>query len=102
MYLLRKLIKFRISSSFSPLFLNLACNNFSPTHQFLLLFNWFDYSPLEYDGKPFPVWADAAGWVMAFIPIIIITSMAVWRFVRTPALASSQQDRTFIQVRTLI
>ena len=66
--------------------------------QFLLLFNWFDYKRLEYNDKQYPMWADMCGWVMACIPIVVILSMAIWKFVRTPQLARSQQDNTTLEV----
>ncbi|GFN86748.1 transporter [Plakobranchus ocellatus] len=50
---------------------------------FLMVFNWVDYSRMKYAGKPYPIWAELIGWVMACIPIIIISSMGAWKFYRT-------------------
>ncbi|XP_025088378.1 sodium- and chloride-dependent glycine transporter 1-like isoform X2 [Pomacea canaliculata] len=52
---------------------------------FLLFFNWIQYSRMKYAGKQYPLWADMIGWFMAFIPIIAILSMSVFKFIRTPA-----------------
>ncbi|KAK3750882.1 hypothetical protein RRG08_029803 [Elysia crispata] len=56
---------------------------------FLLVFNWVDYKRMEYAKKVYPIWAELIGWFMAFIPIILITCMAIWKFYRAPL------ERTF-------
>lgn len=50
----------------------------------LILFNWLDYNRMEYADKLYPVWAEFIGWVMATIPILMITVMAIWKFMRAP------------------
>ncbi|ESO97961.1 hypothetical protein LOTGIDRAFT_153071 [Lottia gigantea] len=44
---------------------------------FLLFFNWIQYSPMEYAGKKYPMWADGIGWAMAFIPVILVVGIAI-------------------------
>ncbi|XP_012946005.1 sodium- and chloride-dependent glycine transporter 1 [Aplysia californica] len=58
---------------------------------FLLAFNFYDYSRMKYGHKVYPVWAEIVGWFMAFVPVVIIISMGVWKFLRTPADKSLQE-----------
>ncbi|XP_050410959.1 sodium- and chloride-dependent glycine transporter 1 isoform X2 [Patella vulgata] len=51
---------------------------------FLLFFNWIQYSPMEYAGKKYPLWAECIGWVMAFIPVILVLGIALSHILKTP------------------
>ncbi|KAK6191226.1 hypothetical protein SNE40_002962 [Patella caerulea] len=51
---------------------------------FLLFFNWIQYSPMEYAGKKYPLWAECIGWVMAFIPVILVVGIALSHVLKTP------------------
>ncbi|CAL1535451.1 unnamed protein product [Lymnaea stagnalis] len=51
---------------------------------FLLVFNLVDYKRMSYEDKVYPVWAELIGWLMAFIPILIIFFMGLWRLYRSP------------------
>lgn len=57
---------------------------------FLLFFNWIQYSRMEYAGKLYPVWAEIIGWIMAFVPVVLIFSMSAFKFYRSPG------DKSFI------
>ena len=78
--------------------MNIIDSCFLAISQFLLLFNFFDYNRMSYDGKMYPLWAEFCGWFMACIPIGIILFFAALKFVRTSEFARSSQDNTFRQV----
>ncbi|XP_067655017.1 sodium- and chloride-dependent glycine transporter 1-like [Haliotis asinina] len=52
---------------------------------FLLFFNWIQYTPIKYGEKRYPVWADAVGWVLAFIPVVLIIGMSVHKVLIAPS-----------------
>lgn len=45
----------------------------------LMVFNWIQYTPLEYGDYVYPVWANAIGWVMALLPLMMIVIIALYR-----------------------
>nr|XP_050868486.1 sodium- and chloride-dependent glycine transporter 1-like [Vespula vulgaris]XP_050868487.1 sodium- and chloride-dependent glycine transporter 1-like [Vespula vulgaris]XP_050868488.1 sodium- and chloride-dependent glycine transporter 1-like [Vespula vulgaris] len=44
---------------------------------FILFFNWVEYEPLRYGAYVYPKWADAVGWVVGILPVLVIVGMAV-------------------------
>ncbi len=42
----------------------------------IIIFAWVDYSPITYDDRPYPAWADALGWCMTLTSIIFIPIIA--------------------------
>ena len=47
---------------------------------FILFFNWVEYEPLKYGTYVYPIWADAVGWAVGLVPVIVIVGMAVVSF----------------------
>ncbi|XP_076450427.1 sodium- and chloride-dependent glycine transporter 1-like isoform X2 [Babylonia areolata] len=58
---------------------------------FLLLFNWVQYTRMSYGGQLYPMWAELVGWMMAVIPVILILSISVYKFLQSPP------DRSVVQ-----
>ncbi|XP_008203539.1 sodium- and chloride-dependent glycine transporter 1 isoform X2 [Nasonia vitripennis] len=44
---------------------------------FILFFNWVEYEPLSYGTYVYPRWADAVGWVVGLVPVLVIVGLAV-------------------------
>ncbi|XP_043464150.1 sodium- and chloride-dependent glycine transporter 1-like [Leptopilina heterotoma] len=44
---------------------------------FILFFNWVEYEPLKYGTYVYPRWADAVGWVVGMLPVLVIVGMAL-------------------------
>ncbi|XP_013405391.1 sodium-dependent proline transporter isoform X3 [Lingula anatina] len=53
------------------------------TLMFLLFFNWIQYKPIEYAGEPYPMWADALGWMLSLTPVIVVVGMSVYKIFTT-------------------
>lgn len=49
------------------------------TLTFLMIFNWIQYTPLNYGDYVYPGWANAIGWVMALLPLMMIIFIALFR-----------------------
>lgn len=43
---------------------------------FIVIYAWADYSPVEYDGRAYPAWADGLGWCMTLTSIIFVPIIA--------------------------
>ena len=37
-----------------------------------MLFSWVDYKPADYNGIPYPMWADSLGWLMTLAVVVSI------------------------------
>lgn len=46
----------------------------------ILLFNIVQYKPPSYGGVPYPMWAQALGWGIALIPVLIVPAYAIYLF----------------------
>lgn len=57
----------------------------------ILLLSWINFRPLTLDDYTFPMWGNAIGWVMAFIPIICIPIAAVYQML------FKHRDKTFFK-----
>ncbi|XP_068993368.1 sodium- and chloride-dependent glycine transporter 1 isoform X1 [Neodiprion pinetum] len=44
---------------------------------FILFFNWVKYEPLSYGTYIYPRWADAVGWAVGLLPVLVIVGLAV-------------------------
>ncbi|XP_041973087.1 sodium- and chloride-dependent glycine transporter 1-like isoform X2 [Aricia agestis] len=44
---------------------------------FILVFNWIEYKPASYGHYVYPMWADAVGWTLGVLPIVVVVLMAV-------------------------
>ncbi|XP_046834416.1 sodium- and chloride-dependent glycine transporter 1-like [Vespa crabro] len=44
---------------------------------FILFFNWVEYEPLKYGSYVYPKWADAVGWVVGILPVLVIVGLAI-------------------------
>ncbi|XP_038046150.1 sodium- and chloride-dependent glycine transporter 2-like isoform X2 [Patiria miniata] len=52
---------------------------------FVLMFNWMNWSkPLYNNIDPYPLWADAIGWMMILFAIIWIPVILMFEFLRSP------------------
>jgi hypothetical protein len=55
--------------------------------QAILIFNFIDFTPLEYSGYVLPDWAQALGWLMAVASVGLIPIFAgyqIWRSYKQP------------------
>ncbi|XP_016953512.1 uncharacterized protein LOC108026845 [Drosophila biarmipes] len=49
---------------------------------FILFFNWVEYKPAKYGHYVYPMWADAVGWIVGLLPVVVIFLVAfqeIWR-----------------------
>ncbi|XP_022829643.1 sodium- and chloride-dependent glycine transporter 1-like isoform X2 [Spodoptera litura] len=44
---------------------------------FILVFNWIEYKPASYGYYVYPMWADAVGWILGVLPVIVVVLMAI-------------------------
>ncbi|XP_034825272.1 sodium- and chloride-dependent glycine transporter 1-like isoform X2 [Maniola hyperantus] len=44
---------------------------------FILVFNWIEYKPASYGHYVYPMWADAVGWTLGVLPIVVVVLMAI-------------------------
>ncbi|RWS26644.1 sodium- and chloride-dependent glycine transporter 2-like protein, partial [Leptotrombidium deliense] len=47
---------------------------------FILIFNWVEYKPLTSGDYHYPHWANVLGWVIAFVPCIVIILMMIHKY----------------------
>lgn len=47
--------------------------------QFIFLFSLIEYSPAKYDAYTYPAWAEALGWMMALLSILIIPVVMIYK-----------------------
>lgn len=52
--------------------------------QFILLFNLVQYKPASYGAYVYPLWADAVGWLVGLLPVLIIIVIGVVQVVQAP------------------
>lgn len=62
----------------------------------VLLFNLIQYKPLGYGKYIYPGWANALGWVLAMVPMAIITVMAIRKIYYDPT------DSFFGKIKNLL
>jgi len=53
-------------------------------YQAILLANVFKWNGIKYNGKPYPDWAEAVGWLLCLIPIVIVVGSVIYVFAKTP------------------
>ncbi|XP_014677035.1 PREDICTED: sodium- and chloride-dependent glycine transporter 1-like [Priapulus caudatus] len=46
---------------------------------FILVFNWLQYKPASYGDYVYPDWANALGWIIAFVPISATPILAIYK-----------------------
>ncbi|XP_017045388.1 uncharacterized protein LOC108090954 [Drosophila ficusphila] len=49
---------------------------------FILFFNWVEYKPAKYGHYVYPMWADAVGWIVGLLPVLVIFLVAfqeIWK-----------------------
>ncbi|GAB0092016.1 Transporter [Sergentomyia squamirostris] len=63
---------------------------------FILLFNWFDYKPTEYGHYVYPMWAEAVGWIIGLLPVLVIVITAIRQ------ICSAPDNLTFVEKITLL
>lgn len=52
--------------------------------QFILLFNLVQYEPATYGAYVYPLWADAVGWLVGLLPVIVIIAIGVVQVCKAP------------------
>lgn len=52
--------------------------------QAILIFSFVRYKAVEYNDKPFPIWADVLGWGMTLASNVPIVIVALYVFIRAP------------------
>lgn len=60
--------------------------------QFILVFNWIEYKPASYGYYVYPMWADAVGWILGVLPVIVVVLMAI------DQICSGPDDLTIMEV----
>lgn len=58
----------------------------------LIICHFAFYSPVKYDGKRFPSWAEVLGWLTAFLSILAIPAVAIFQIKKHP-----RAEGTFLQ-----
>ncbi|XP_059607766.1 sodium- and chloride-dependent glycine transporter 1 isoform X2 [Phlebotomus argentipes] len=51
---------------------------------FILFFNWVEYKPASYGHYVYPLWADAIGWTIGLLPILVIILNAIQQIILAP------------------
>ncbi|XP_046395780.1 sodium- and chloride-dependent glycine transporter 1-like [Ischnura elegans] len=51
---------------------------------FILFFNWVEYEPAKYGKYVYPMWANAAGWVIGVLPVVVVIIVAVIKVCSAP------------------
>nr|NP_611836.2 glycine transporter [Drosophila melanogaster]AAF47069.2 glycine transporter [Drosophila melanogaster] len=59
---------------------------------FILFFNWVEYKPAKYGHYVYPMWADAVGWIVGLLPVLVIFLVAFQEIWRAP-MSLSFRDR---------
>ncbi|XP_055380801.1 sodium- and chloride-dependent glycine transporter 1 [Condylostylus longicornis] len=52
---------------------------------FILFFNWVEYKPAQYGNYIYPMWADAVGWIIGLLPVVVIIITAIIQLFDAPA-----------------
>uniref|UniRef100_A0A7G3B2K5 Uncharacterized protein n=2 Tax=Lutzomyia longipalpis TaxID=7200 RepID=A0A7G3B2K5_LUTLO len=58
---------------------------------FILFFNWVEYKPASYGHYVYPLWADAIGWIIGLLPVLVIIVAAILQIIQAP------RNLTFIE-----
>jgi len=64
----------------------------------ILIATFLTHEPISYDGKPFPAWANALGWVVSFVSVSCIPGVALAKLASAPG--STLRDRLRSLLRT--
>ncbi|XP_055701894.1 sodium- and chloride-dependent glycine transporter 1-like [Phlebotomus papatasi] len=51
---------------------------------FILFFNWVEYKPASYGHYVYPLWADAIGWIVGLLPVLVIIVAAIQQIILAP------------------
>ncbi|XP_012279618.1 sodium- and chloride-dependent glycine transporter 1 [Orussus abietinus] len=68
---------------------------------FILFFNWVEYEPLEYGAYVYPKWADAVGWLVGLLPVLVIVGVALFQLRsrrRRPAYDEDEEDEDDLEL----
>ena len=63
-----------------------------------MFFNWIQYTRMTYNGKLYPLWAETIGWLMAVLPVVLICSLTVHKWIRPGYSDTVATDRSFVHV----
>ncbi|XP_071445592.1 sodium- and chloride-dependent glycine transporter 1-like [Hetaerina americana] len=64
---------------------------------FILFFNWVEYAPASYGEYIYPMWADAAGWAIGVLPVLVIFLVGVVKVCRAPEGTLREKLRKLLQ-----
>uniref|UniRef100_A0A336L6B9 Transporter n=2 Tax=Culicoides sonorensis TaxID=179676 RepID=A0A336L6B9_CULSO len=67
---------------------------------FILFFNWVEYKPASYGKYVYPIWADAVGWVVGFLPIFVIIITAIQQIINAPKELTLKEKIKFLLKET--
>ncbi|KAK3745509.1 hypothetical protein QZH41_009919, partial [Actinostola sp. cb2023] len=49
----------------------------------IFIVNLVKYKPITYEGRPYPAWAEALGWVMTFASVLWVPCVAIYKILTT-------------------
>ncbi|VVC98652.1 unnamed protein product [Leptidea sinapis] len=67
---------------------------------FILAFNWIEYKPATYGHYVYPMWADAVGWIVGMLPILVVVLMAIDKICTGPDDLTIMQKARFLSQPT--
>ncbi|XP_045492639.1 sodium- and chloride-dependent glycine transporter 1-like isoform X2 [Colias croceus] len=67
---------------------------------FILAFNWIEYKPATYGHYVYPMWADAVGWIIGMLPILVVVLMAIDKICTGPDDLTIMQKARFLSQPT--
>jgi len=55
----------------------------------VLLFSWYNYTPVSYGDYMYPDWVNAIGWLMGFFSVIMIPCFGIYRYIQNKSKGDS-------------
>lgn len=68
--------------------------------QFVLIFNWIEYTPAHLDQYEYPFWANVVGWILALLPVFVIVTIAIQKLISVGK--GNLLEVSFLHVKTSI
>ena len=53
--------------------------------QFLLIFNWIQYKPMNLGNYIYPLWANVLGWIVALAPVVAVPIIMIYKLSTAPS-----------------
>ena len=61
------------------------------------MFSLAKYQPIKYEGEPYPVWAEATGWLITLCSMLFVPIVAVYKLLTAKgSLAEVNENTTFV------